>query len=352
MKLRTETIALLEDIENRINPEVEEDFINQWKAFINNKTDDIIFKPKRKLTSKSSLERQNININDALLDKELMLLKEMQGVSNALESESNNTAIRANYGTGIMTSLFGAKIFTMPYENDTLPTTYSFNNDDKIREAISNGIPELNKGYGKDVFETGEFYKEVLSKYPKISKYVKVYHPDTQGPLDICELLWGGEMFYCMYDEPEMVHDMLKLVNKTYIKFLDKWFDLFPVSSDFNMHWANIAHKGKIVIRNDSAMNLSPEFYDEFAFPYDKELLDYYDGGVVHFCGKGDHYIGVLSKADNLYGINMSQPEYNDMEIIYKNTVDKGIKLLGFNASQAKNDVDRICAFNCNMHIS
>jgi hypothetical protein len=32
----------------------------------------------------------------------------------------------------------------------------------------------------------------------------------------------------------------------------------------------------------------------------------------------------------------MSQPEYNDMEVIYRNTVDKGIKLLGLQPEAAE----------------
>jgi hypothetical protein len=93
-------------------------------------------------------------------------------------------------------------------------------------------------------------------------------------------------------------------------------------------------------------MNISPEIYREFSAPYDQKLLDYYDGGIVHFCGRGDHYIDIMSELDGLYGINMSQPECNDMEKIYKNTVDKGIKILGFSHGRALADKDRPGGFN------
>ena len=55
----------------------------------------------------------------------------------------------------------------------------------------------------------------------------------------------------------------------------------------------------------------------------------------MHFCGKGDHYIEALSETPGLYAINMSQPDMNDMEIIYRNTVDKGIKILGLGRNEA-----------------
>ena len=153
----------------------------------------------------------------------------------------------------------------------------------------------------------------------RLKKYVYVYHPDLQGPLDVAELLFGGELILAMYDEPDTVKALLTLVTDTYTKFIEKWFELFPPDPVQNAHWGSFMHRGQIVLRDDSAMNLSPELYREFAFPFDAQLLARY-GGVVHFCGRGDHYINILCDADGLYGINMSQPEYNDMEKIYAHT--------------------------------
>ena len=104
---------------------------------------------------------------------------------------------------------------------------------------------------------------------------------------------------------------------------------------------SHLRHRGGIMLRDDSAMNLSPQLYKEYAAPYDAELLKHFEGGVVHFCGRGDHYIETLCGLPGLYGINMSQREYNDMETIYRNTVDQGIPLLGFSAQQARSDRGR-----------
>ena len=77
-----------------------------------------------------------------------------------------------------------------------------------------------------------------------------------------------------------------------------------------------------------------------------QKLLDYYDGGIVHFCGRGDHYVEALCKIPKLYGINLSQPQYNDMETIYRNTVDRGIAILAFNAARAAEDEGRAGGFH------
>ncbi len=335
------TLALLEDIERRIDPSVEEDFQSQWRDFLYGKFDGEIFIPARKKCSPPSFELPKININDAVADYDLMMQAQLSEVSHSLSTPNETLCVRANYGTGILSSVFGAEIFTMPYDANTLPTTRALNDTEMVRELVERGMPSLENGFGKRVFEMGAIYREVFSRYPKIQKYVEVYHPDLQGPLDIAELLWGGEMFYAMYDEPELVHAFLSLITDTYIAFLERWHKMFPPREDMNPHWKTIWHRGAINIRNDSAMNLSPEFYEEFSVPYDGKLLEHFGGGMIHFCGRGDHYIKALSALPKIYGVNMSQPQYNDMETIYQNTVEKGIKILAFNRERAALDASR-----------
>ncbi|MFI3207077.1 MAG: uroporphyrinogen decarboxylase family protein, partial [Clostridia bacterium] len=164
--------------------------------------------------------------------------------------------------------------------------------------------------------------------------------------LDVLELLWGSDMFYSLYDDPDLVHGLLGLISDTYIKFMEKWYEIYPQTKDWANHWAGLAHKGTITLRNDSAMNLSSEFYSEFAKPYDAKLLKHFGGGIIHFCGRGDHYIETMSEIEYLTGINMSQPHLNDMEKIYKNTVDKGIFICGFSKEYAQKDIIRENGFN------
>ncbi len=327
MKLSKYTLNLLNDIENRISDEVEEDYLKQWRAFWNGEHQDIIFAPKRKEISLPATEVKPININDALTDYELMLDSELERVSRVLKSGKGALAIRANYGTGIIPSLFGAEIFTMPREQNTLPTAIPLGSVDAIRRIVDSGVPSLDAGFGKQVFEFGEACLEIFKDYPKISKYLYTYHPDTQGPLDVAELLWGSEIFYAFYDTPELIHGLMNVVTETYKAFLDKWFRLYPNKDGLNVHW-DFFMKGSICIRNDSAMNLSPELYEEFAFRYDNHLLNYFDGGILHFCGRGDHYIDITATAQKLYGVNLSQPHLNDMDKIYAATVGRGKKIL------------------------
>ena len=348
--LQKETIALLEDLERRLDAATEDDFAAQWEDFLFDRFDGDLFTPHRKKITQPGISLPDVHINDAIDNVELMLRAQLSDAAKALSSRTLNTCIRANYGTGILSSLFGAELFIMPRDTNTLPTTRPFNDTEKIRSLLDAGIPSLTNGLGQRVFDFAELCAEALEHYPLVKKYVEVYHPDAQGPLDIAELMWGSEMFYTMYDEPELVHGFLELIRDTYIAFMEKWFDIFPSEGEVHCHWASLRHRGHILLRNDSAMNLSPQLYSEFSVPYDAALLAHFNGGVMHFCGRGDHYIDALCSIPGLTGVNMSQPEYNNMETIYRCTVDRGIKLLAFSRTYAEEALTRPNGVHHNIH--
>ena len=245
-----------------------------------------------------------------------------------------------------MPTLFGASLFVMDMEMDTLPTTIPLGGletatadgsvqpagDSKAAEAVKalldRGVPDLRTALGGKVLEMGERYKAMMAPYPKIRRCVHVYHPDMQGPMDIAELLWGSGLFVALLEVPDMVQALLGLVADTYAQFMGAWTGLIPFDGEYAVHWSML-HKGRIMLRDDSAMNLSPRMFETFIKPYDGRLLRELGGGAIHFCGRGDHYIKRASEIEGLFAINMSQPEYNKMEAIFANTVDKGINIVG-----------------------
>ncbi len=330
----------LEDLECRIDPNDEERLRQEWIDFLEKGTGDPVFAPARSEKRPPKIEWPEVRINETLEDYDKMALMQMKMVSDSLANGSGGMlGVRASYGTGILPLLFDTKLFVMPEETNTLPTATPLHDEDKIRELIDAGVPDLNKGYGEQVFEMGRRYLEIAEAYPNIGKYVAIYHPDIQGPLDVGEVVWGSDIFMALYMNPELVKQFLELVTETYIAFLDKWYEIVPPSDGYSVHWS-VLHKGRIMLRDDSAMNVSGDLFGDFVEPYDGRLLKHYGGGAIHFCGRGDHYIERMTKMEGLYGINMSQPHLNDMETIYKATVDKGIPLLGFIAEAAREAMD------------
>lgn len=334
----------LEDIENRINPEIEEELYRQWVEFLEDNYEGQIFSPQRPATAKPAFDWMNetikhfpemstglddVPVNQALDNYELMILQQFWMVSNRLANADGTILdVRCNYGTSILPSLFGVELFRMSDEMNTLPANKPFNDRKIIRQFVMEGTPRLDSELVNKSFELAKQYKKIAQQYPKIGKYVHIFHPDTQGVISVSELIWGSDIFIAFYEMPDLVKDLMDVVADTYVAFMEKWAQIIPFKEDYNTHWGFL-HKGKIMLRCDSVMNISPPMYDEFIFPHQQKLFERYGGGL-HFCGKGDHYIDKACSIDQLYSVQMSQPEYNDMGKIYSATVDRGKTLLGF----------------------
>ena len=75
------TVTLLEDIERRLDPEVEADFNAQWRAFLKNEFTGEIFAPRRKRLTQPTVPYPKVFINDAVEDYDLMLQSELSALS-------------------------------------------------------------------------------------------------------------------------------------------------------------------------------------------------------------------------------------------------------------------------------
>lgn len=341
----------LADLEERLDEEVELDLQQQWIDFLEGRFSGDIFIAARKRAAKPKVEWPTVLINETLDSYDAMALQQFGAVSEGLGRASGQAfCVRSNYGVGILPSVFGVRIFMMDDEQNTLPNVWPLDGGlDAIRKRLDEGIPDPDSGFGRQVFEMGEYYRELMAPYPKISRFVSIYHPDLQGAMDVCELLWGSGLFMDLIDRQELVHDFLTLITETYIAFMQRWNKIVQPEGPYSTHWS-LLHKGRLVIRDDSAMNLSPDMFDTFIRPYDQRLLATLGGGLVHFCGRGDHYIESLTQMDGLTGVNMSQPELNDMEKILSCTVDRGIPLLGFDRQAAEELLASRGSLNSRVH--
>ncbi|MBI5835039.1 MAG: hypothetical protein HZB16_22270 [Armatimonadetes bacterium] len=332
-----ETLAsCLDDLESRLDEGTESALLEAWQAFAAGSFDGDLFSPRRDHACPPGVAWPSVGVNAALEDFDQMALQQFAGCSAQLAAGSGLLLnVRCNYGSSIVPLLFGVEPFVMADAMNTLPTSRPLHDSAAIARLVEAGVPDLDTGYGARVFEMGRRFVDILAAYPRLGRHVHLYHPDTQGPMDVCEVVWGSEVFYALYDEPDLVKAFLDLICETYTAFLGRWQQLVPWEQPGNSHWGYY-HGGRVMIRDDSAMNLSPAQFDEFIAPYDQRLLDAFGGGAIHFCGRGDHYIDRLPAMRGVHAVNLSQPEYNDMERIYAHTVDRGINLLGLNRATAE----------------
>lgn len=320
----------LEDLEKRIDTSVEQQLRDEWLAFLEGRFEEEVFEPRRDRSAPAGIKWPEVSVNEAQEDPEKMVIQQMKLCSDILAAGTGAAmSVRANYGTGIMPSLFGAELFYMDEEYNTLPATRPMKGGwDRLAALVDHGVPDLESGFGRRVLETSAFFRDLFKDYPKIQQWVKIAQPDLQGPMDVCELLWGSDLFVDLLMNPEHVKELLEVITDTYSAFMRRWLAAVEPDNCVGVYFGML-YRGKIMLREDSAMNLSPDMFQEFIVPYDQRLMDEFDGGAIHFCGRGEHFIPHAVKIRGVDVLNLTQPEYNDMEKVFQATVDQGMKLVG-----------------------
>ena len=113
----------LENLENQIDPEIEDALQAQWEAFTEGRFTGDIFSPKRNAKRPASVDWPNISVNHAQEDLDAMVLQQYGACSKQLaDGTGSMMTVRANYGTAIMPSMFGAELFVMEEKLNTLQT--------------------------------------------------------------------------------------------------------------------------------------------------------------------------------------------------------------------------------------
>jgi hypothetical protein len=340
MRPQIDFTPYIDDLARRIDPEEEERIHRAWRDFCDGSLDGTVepgqpFVPPARTAKPPTIEWPAIHINDALEDIDTMVLHQLSLVSDAIASGSNAILnVRTNYGVSIMTSQLGCEVVIMDRRFGNLPTTRPLSGADPIRAAIDRGVPDIRAGQGSDVFDCGERFSDVLARNEVLERWVWLYHPDTQGPIDNAELAWGSDIFLAFYDTPDLVHESLDLMVDHYVSFLRAWFAAHPPRGQYSSHWGHLI-KGQIMLRDDSLMNLSPEIYDEFILERESRCLQDLGGGAIHYCGRGSHVIDRLPGMQGLNAVNISQPHLNDMEKVFEHTVDAGLVLVGLDREAA-----------------
>lgn len=326
--------SCLLDLELRIDEGEEQANRAAWVSFAEGRCADGIFTAPAREPKPPRIAWPAISCNGGFASPQAMLLQQLGECSRALaDGGAGRLCIRCNYGTPTLPSLFGCELFLMEDALNTLPACHPLGQE-RMKAIVECGVPNLRGGLGGRVFDSAEFFIETLSRHPVLQRNIAIYHPDVQGPMDVAEMVWGSDIFLAFYDDAPLLRQVLELVTQTYAAFMREWYKLVP-AQPLSTHWG-LMHRGTLMLREDSLMNLSPEIYADFIRPLDQRLFDEFGGGAIHFCGRGDHFIEPMSQMRGLSAINLSQPHLNDMDRIYRFTVDKGMLLLGFDRAAAE----------------
>jgi len=247
-------------------------------------------------------------------------------VPGLILKDDSPLAIRNDHGTIQIASLLGGQ---WHFHGDNYPWVGSLGSTDAIEEMLQrdNEI-DFNGGVLPQSTATLKFYNEQLSKYPNCKQAIQISLPDLQGPIDTADILWGSEIFVEILANPQLVTAMMTRVVDTMLEVARHYRQfaadkLDPIAN--TQHGFNIP--GRLLIRNDSAIMVSPDTYREMIMPHDAKLLKEIGTGSIHFCGNGQHLIEPMLEIPDLRGIDLGQPELMDIKRIYEMCVEKKVAI-------------------------
>ncbi len=241
-------------------------------------------------------------------------------------------AVRANFGTVMIASLFGSHV-EQAAENP--PWVRRIPGEEIGLETILDCDPcDFSKGWCPRVVETCQFYQDVLSEYPALQDLIRITLPDLQGPFDNLELIVGSDLFLHLYTCPEQVQAALHAVATAQVAFARH---LQPYLSDGPEGYTRqhaVMIKGQILIRADSCILMSPQMYGEVVAPHDEFVLREMGGGGMHTCGRADRHVDALLTLPSLRCLDFGQSELNDMDAIYAAARVRGVPIVRVLASE------------------
>jgi len=135
--------------------------------------------------------------------------------------------------------------------------------------------------------------RELADKYPVKFEDGSVFYPGenpalthtSDGPFGVAgDLMGQTEIFSAIYERPDFVSELLRIVTDKLIEYLDFCWseENLPLPKDFS--WTD-----------DLAVSLPPEIYREIVLPHEQHLRNNFDGYVsLHMCGKSDHLLKIF----------------------------------------------------------
>ena len=269
--------------------------------------------------------------SEAVRDPQKMLFNELVSawgtsvVRRVTTGDDLPVTIRANMGTVLVASCFGA---TVEQPGDDPPWARPL----ASREAFVKAIDADESPDSDHVRRAGEFmafYRERLSAYDKLSRLVKITVPDLQGPLDNAAMLRGSDLFMDAALDPPLFAAALERMTRAQLDLVQRFRPLTLNEPDGFVHQHGVLVRGNLLIRNDSAVMVSPQMYAEQIGPCDERVMHAVGGGGgLHSCGSIDHVFEHYLEHPSVRSIDYGQSTMNDVDAHYRLASERRVALL------------------------
>ncbi|NLG24590.1 MAG: hypothetical protein GX558_04495 [Clostridiales bacterium] len=175
--------------------------------------------------------------------------------------------------------------------------------------------------------EDNEWYRRIL----EIARYFVDWQDgdyavsgfSNAGPGDMANALRGNDLFYDIYDEPEMVHKLMERCTDAII-WMERSIQRLTGDAMGGSVTANCFFPGRApYLSGDFSDLCGPDIFREFDARHMQRILDEFGGAFIHHHAKGRHIHGDLAKLRNLrlleisWDPNMPRP-VDDLPAIYE----------------------------------
>lgn len=266
-----------------------------------------------------------IPYSQAYRDQAKMLISELARVyEGALLKDDRAYTIRANYGLVLLAAMVGCQYWQ---DQENMPWAEAVQTMEEVEEILDRGLPDMNSSLAAQVWETEAYFRDMLAPYPRLSQTVRIGCPDAQGPFNTAVNIAGVNVYYWVIDRPELVHRLLQFSTDLYLAVIDHHKQLMNEPADVGYSFSYRIEGGGRA-SDDSAVMMSGQMYREFVKPYNAQAYQATQGGLLHFCGKGDQFYEQMTDTPGVTAIQFGNPEMQDFQERYKIAQQNQICLL------------------------
>ncbi|HAL62539.1 MAG TPA: hypothetical protein DCP08_09065 [Chloroflexi bacterium] len=248
--------------------------------------------------------------------------------------------LRPNLGIAIIASMLGGQIRVV---GDQLPWVVPFEDMGAIQKIVDAPVPDTSSGLLPRVLDQYAYFREVLAGCPKCHAAFQLTLPDLQGPFDTAELLMGSDIFLAFYQDTELLSAFLSKITDTmlvaYRRLIAEVRDNIGPECQYQ-HAVGV--KGKILLRSDSVLMISPEQYRDLVMPHDARLAEELNGIAIHFCGNGQHQVDNMLSISKLQCLDLGQSWMMDVDAIYAKASVRKVPLARVVVSEAELRMDQV----------